>query len=76
MSLLTPNSVSLEDGAFLGEVVVLDPNVYRDIDWCAKCAGPRMFLEIFQFEGGRLVCCQGCGDERIAPFTRMNSEAA
>jgi len=23
---------------------------------------------------GLVACCLGCGDERIAPFTRVNSE--
>jgi hypothetical protein len=64
-----------EGGASLGGIAVLDHNLYRDLHWCAKCAGPQMFLEIFEFENGRLVCCQGCGDERVIPFTR-ESEAA
>jgi hypothetical protein len=50
---------------------------YRDTLWCAKCAGPREFVyEIFEFENGRLVCCQGCGDERVLRKSRVESEAA
>jgi hypothetical protein len=55
---------------------VLDSSIHRDMRWCANCAGPRMFLEVFAFDGGILVCCQGCGEERVIPFTRMNSEVA
>jgi hypothetical protein len=53
---------------------VLDSAIYRDMIWCAKCGGPRVSLEVFEFEGGRLVCCQGCGDERVIPFSRVTSE--
>jgi hypothetical protein len=55
---------------------VLDPAIHRDMRWCAKCAGPQVFLEVYEFEGGRLVCCQGCGDERVERFTRTTAEAA
>jgi hypothetical protein len=50
--------------------------IYQDMSWCRKCAGDRIFLEVYEFEGGRVGYCVGCGDERIAPFTRANSEAA
>lgn len=51
-------------------VLALDPAIYQDNYWCPNCAGLRVFLEVFEFEGGRLVCCQGCGDEKVLPFTR------
>ena len=50
--------------------IPLDPEIYRDMLWCANCAGPRVFLEVFEFDGGRLVCCQGCGEEKVMPFKR------
>lgn len=55
---------------------VLDPILHRDMRWCTSCAGPKLFLEVYEFEGGRLVCCQGCGEERIERFTRTTGEAA
>jgi hypothetical protein len=58
------------------QFTALDPEIYRDMLWCPNCAGPRVFLEVFEFEGGRLVCCQGCGDEKVAPFTRTTIEVA
>lgn len=56
--------------------VILDPEIYRDERWCANCAGPRVFLEIYETDFGRLVCCQGCGDERVVAFSRVTSEVA
>lgn len=58
------------------DAVVLDLAIYQDMVWCSNCGGARIFLPVFEFEGGRVGCCLGCGDERIAPFTRTNSEAA
>jgi hypothetical protein len=75
MSLLTPTSVSVEDGE-LGEFVVLDSQLYQDMRWCANCGGPQIFVPVYEFESGRVGFCFGCGEERIAPFTRLNSEAA
>lgn len=75
MTSLTPNPVSGEDGG-VGGFAVLDSDVYRDPRWCANCAGPQTFVEIYEFEGGRVGFCMGCGEERIALFTRTNSEAA
>lgn len=48
--------------------------LYQDMSWCGKCGGPRIFVEIFEFESGRVGYCLGCGEERIAVFTRTTSE--
>lgn len=76
MSLLTPTPVSLEDGGSLGEIVVLDPFVGQAPRWCANCGGEQTFFPVYEIEQGRVGFCFGCGEERIAPFTRMNSEVA
>jgi hypothetical protein len=55
---------------------ILDTAVHRDMRWCSKCGGSQLCLEVYEFDGGRLVCCQGCGDERIERFTRTTGEAA
>jgi hypothetical protein len=54
---------------------VLDPWL-QEMEYCPKCGGPQIFVFAWEFEGGRVGCCLGCGDERIARFTRTNSEAA
>lgn len=43
------------------------------VDYCEICDEQQVFLV-----GGLGLgaWCLGCGDERIAPFTRMNSEVA
>jgi hypothetical protein len=73
----TPRSVG--EGVAVGSAAALDPSIYRDQLHCAKCGEPKLFLEIFKFENGWLICCQGCGDERVVkklPFSGTNEEAA
>jgi hypothetical protein len=55
---------------------LLDSVVHRDMRWCSKCGGLQLCLEIYESDGGRLISCQGCGDERIERFTRTTGEAA
>lgn len=57
-------------------IVALDPLVYQDMRWCAKCAGPRVFVSVFECEAGLVGYCLGCGDERVVQFTRTCSEVA
>jgi len=57
-------------------VTVLDSDIYRDKRWCANCGGEQAFVEVYEFEGGRVGFCWGCGEERVVPFSRTNSEAA
>jgi hypothetical protein len=54
-------------------IVALDTDIYRDMRWCSNCGGQRVFLEVFEFEGGRVGICLGCGEERIALFTRTTT---
>jgi hypothetical protein len=61
-------------GAAAPENVLLDPEIYRDQFLCANCAGTKLHLEIFRFENGWLICCQGCGEERVVrklPFAEV-----
>lgn len=70
----TPTSVGLGDGG-TGKLVVLDPWV-QEMQDCKNCGGPQIFVAAWVCEAGLVGCCLGCGAERIAPFTRTNSEAA
>jgi hypothetical protein len=49
---------------------------YQDMRFCWNCGGQRIFLPVYECEAGRVGVCLGCGDERIAPFTRTTGEAA
>ena len=73
-----PESVGIGDGdGTLGRgVAVLDSRVYRDMRWCMKCEALEEFVECYECDEGRVGVCLGCGDERIALFTRVNSEVA
>ena len=57
--------------AFTQEPCTLDSEIYRDMRWCPNCAGQPVFVEIFEFESGRMGGCLGCGEERVVRFTRM-----
>ena len=57
-------------------ISALDPLLYQDMRWCANCGGEKVSLPIFEFDGGRLVVCLGCGEEKVVPFSRAVSEAA
>lgn len=58
----------------VAELAVLDCSIYQDMHWCVNCGGEQIFVPVYEIEQGRVGYCLGCGDERIAPFTRMNSE--
>jgi hypothetical protein len=82
MNSLAVSSSTAGEGAVVGSAAALDyldPTIYRDQLHCAKCGEPKLFLEIFKFENGWLICCQGCGEESVVrklPFSGMTSEAA
>ena len=47
------------------------------VEWmrfCWQCDSEQRFVADRVCVSGLLGCCTHCGDERIAPFTRMNSE--
>ena len=56
-------------------VAPLDPFLYQRMRWCVNCGGEQVFVEVFECEAGRVGVCLGCGDERVIPFSRTNSEA-
>ncbi len=70
-------SVGREDGGAGGEGIahavldVLDQDVYRDMRWCPNCAGEKVFVEVYEFESGRMGVCLGCGEERVVRFTSI-----
>jgi hypothetical protein len=56
--------------------IPLEAMLYQDMRWCSHCLAETMFIEVFEFEGGRLGYCFSCGDERVARFTRVTAEEA
>lgn len=50
--------------------------IYQDMFPCEKCAGQQIFVQVYEFEGGRWGYCSGCGQERWIRFTRATGEAA
>jgi hypothetical protein len=54
----------------ISSVAVLDPEICRDMRWCANCAGEQVFIEVYEFEFGRVGVCLGCGEEKFQGFTR------
>lgn len=57
-------------------IAVLDSFIHRDSRWCVRCGGPQLFVEVYECEAGRVGVCFGCGEERVIPFSRTNSEVA
>ena len=56
--------------------VRLDPMLYQQPRWCANCGGEQTFVPVFEFEGGRVGFCLGCGEEKRVPFSHTTQEAA
>jgi len=49
------------------------------VEWprfCSKCSAEKNFIADRGCIYGLIGECSACGDERIAPYTRANSEAA
>jgi len=67
-----PVSVPIED---VVDVAVLDVPV-EWIRFCYGCNSDQLFVADRVCFSGLVGRCSGCGDERIAPFTRVNSEVA
>ena len=44
--------------------------------FCFKCDSEQIFVAAWECETGLVGCCLGCGDERIAPFTRTTTAGA
>lgn len=53
-----------------------DLAIYQDMRFCPRCAGERIFIQVFEVEAGRVGYCVGCGGECFIPFSRTVSEAA
>jgi hypothetical protein len=64
------------EGGEASDFAAPDFSVYQDMRWCANCAGEQVFVPVYEFASGRVGFCLGCGEERVLPFTRTNSEAA
>ena len=85
MTLLTekpwsPSSVGLEGGDTAKGVAALEiSELSPSVEWmrfCVVCDSEQRFVAGWICDLGLVGCCSGCGDERVLPFTRMNSEVA
>jgi len=59
---------------YAGELTPLQTRV-EFMEFCAHCDSEQIFVAAWDCQAGLVGCCIGCGDERIAPFTRAISEA-
>ncbi len=78
MNLLTetpslPGSVGHEGGNSPAAVLEVPVEIFR---LCAECLDDRRFVARFALANGLLFACTACGDERVVPFSRVNSEVA
>jgi hypothetical protein len=48
----------------------------QQMRYCEVCDREEIFVVGWECKLGRIGVCLGCGDEKIAPFTRVNSEVA
>lgn len=74
-------TVSLEGGVCGAHFsAALDlPQLSKPVEWsefCYACQRSTVFVALGICANGYFGECSGCGDERVAPFTRMNSEVA
>ncbi len=72
---LPTDTFGSEGGAFTPGLAVLDSSVYQDARWCVNCGGEQTFVEVYEFEAGRVGVCLGCGEEKFQAFTRTVGEA-
>jgi hypothetical protein len=71
----TPHSVGKEGGEVHACFAVLGL-AHQEPRWCANCGGEQTFVPVYEIYQGRVGYCLGCGEERVVPFSRTNSEAA
>jgi hypothetical protein len=48
----------------------------EDNHWCATCERMTIFHVVLECDAGRIGSCLGCGEVKIAAWTRTNGEAA
>lgn len=56
--------------------VVVDPDVFEDMRWCAECGGMQRFIPLERWPGGWRGLCWGCEQEKYVLIQRSESEAA
>lgn len=71
--IVQPQNAGSPEGSECG-LASLDPFVYEELRWCANCGGEQRFFPCFEFDGGRVGVCFGCGDEKVIPFTRETAQ--
>jgi hypothetical protein len=47
----------------------------KEMQWCANCGGPQVFIPCVNVEDGRVGVCWGCDKEVFVPFTRTMEAA-
>jgi sulfite reductase beta subunit-like hemoprotein len=52
------------------------PITIQFMRYCENCDREQIFIAGWECEVGLVGCCLGCGDERIAPFTRVTEKVA
>ena len=45
-------------------------------EYCAICESVQLFVFGWESAEGLIGCCLGCGDPKLAPWTRTTGEAA
>jgi hypothetical protein len=63
------------DGILGRGVAVLETQVQWN-RYCEVCDGDELFIADLRCDRGLIGVCISCGSERIAPFSRVNSEVA
>lgn len=69
------NSDSIVVQNFLPPATPLETQI-EFMRFCEKCDCEQIFTAVLECQSGHVGCCQGCGDERLIPFSRSISEVA
>jgi hypothetical protein len=72
----TPHSVGNEGGEVSSADFAVLGLIHQEPRWCPNCGGEQTFVPVYEIHIGRVGYCLGCGEERVVPFSRTNSEAA
>ncbi len=70
------SSVGRESGDVLAGGLAALEVPKQDMRFCEICDCEQIFCAGWETFDGLMGCCLGCGEERVIPFSRTNSEAA
>jgi hypothetical protein len=86
--MFSAGNIGVQGGEVRKDLAVLDfpgfesdrfPALDHPVEWmqfCGCCQEEHVFAANRFCASGLIGCCSNCRDERVAPFTRTNSEAA